>query len=158
MHIHLSFLNKNGDNLCENQDFFENIVAGLLKFLMNSMIFFAPNEFSYERFRDPDFFTPQTISWGGNNRTTAIRTPDCIIKHIRMEHRVPGNDAEIEEVLIAILLAAGHGCKYKLQAPEKIFGNSFDDQYNLPKIPKDILEVRKIPKITDIIDSNFDLI
>lgn len=124
-----------------------------MKFLPNSIQIFASTEDSYLRFRNADFFTPTTISWGNNNRTTALRIPESSSAHRRIEHRVPCNDADLEQVLYSILLAAGYGIKNKITpTTPKIFGNSFEPQYNLPKIPQSLREAQKFTSIENLIN------
>lgn len=155
LHIHFNLIDKKGQNVFINQrcKTFLYVIGGLLKFINNSMKYFAPNPHSLLRLRNSDFFTPTTISWGNNNRTTALRIPGSQPINRRIEHRAPSNHADLAKILCAILLAAGYGLKNKFfpNSPQ-IFGNAFDSQYNLPKIPNSLREINNITPIDHIIN------
>lgn len=161
MHIHISLLNKKGENVLrrvsENTESepMLNVIGGLCSTMIKNFINFAPHENSYQRFTsarnnfDPSLpmtaynNAPINVSWGGNNRTTAIRIPTSTInednRHI--EHRVSGADAKPEEVIEKILEGIYLGLKDNIQPPEKIFGNAYDKQYShLTPFPKSLSE------------------
>ncbi len=79
---------------------------------------------------------PTHISFGGNNRTVAIRMPDS--RPHRLEHRLSSPSIEPYIAIYAILKSILLG----LDNPDiinkipKTFGNAFDDQYNLVALPK----------------------
>lgn len=143
-HVHLNFLNSENKNVFDKMKDSESnhllySVGGLLATMQESMLFFAPTESSYKRFVQC-METPTTISWGGNNRTTAIRIPPSNAGPRRIEHRVSGADVDFYAATGAILSGAYHGIKHKLLPPEKIYGNAFDDQYGLKSICDTISE------------------
>ncbi len=164
MHIHLSLHDKKMKNLFaksgednETETMLYSI-GGLLELMEESMIFFAPNEDSYKRFTpiynkesETHNNAPTNISWGGNNRTTAIRIPSSThaseTRHI--EHRVAGADADPRQVLSVILAGVYHGIKNKIKPNERIYGNAYDRAYglvpyNLKPLPKDLATARKL--------------
>lgn len=164
MHIHLSLHDKKMKNLFaksgednETETMLYSI-GGLLEIMEESMIFFAPNEDSYKRFtpiynRESETHNnaPTNISWGGNNRTTALRIPSSThaseTRHI--EHRVAGADADPHQVLSAILAGVYHGIKNKIKPNERIYGNAYDKAYgsvpySLKPLPKDLATARKL--------------
>ncbi len=153
LHFHLIFLDKSGINAlikteddCESQTM-RHAVGGLLDTTQESFIFFAPNANSYTRFttdRNPQpglaehNSAPINISWGGNNRTCAIRIPastsNPALRHI--EHRVCGVDANPYLALGAILLGALKGIREEIEPyAEKVYGNAYDDKYDLVPFP-----------------------
>lgn len=156
LHIHISLLDSNGRNVFAKDGTKESdkmlfAIGGLCASMLESMAMFAPFEDSYKRFSQNDSSktlenAPINISWGGNNRTTAIRIPTSTEepeqRHI--EHRVAGVDAEPHAVLSAILLGISYGIKNKVHPPEKVHGNAFDKQYNLTPLPKNLDEARKL--------------
>ena len=87
---------------------------------------------------------PINISWGGNNRTTAIRVPDSKPEFRRIELRVPSANASLEKVIAFILIGALHGLKNENLYYERIYGNAFDEQYALQLLPKDLKEAENI--------------
>ncbi|WP_442578934.1 glutamine synthetase family protein [Mesorhizobium sp. ASY16-5R] len=84
----------------------QQFLAGLLKHLRDTHVFFRPTINSYRRF-DRGAWSPTDVSWGYENRTAAIRaitTPAA--SACRFEHRVPGADIN-PYLTIAAMLAAG---------------------------------------------------
>lgn len=132
LHIHLSLNAPDGNAFSENPALLEKAIAGMLHKLPESMPVFAPAEESRKRFV-PGFGAPTKICWGGNNRTTAIRIPGDSA-NLRIEHRVPGSDADPMATIQAIINAASYGINNDLSPGEKIYGNAHDNQYNRPWI------------------------
>lgn len=151
MHIHISLHNKEGDNLLEKEGDSDNdktlyIINGLLELLPSSMKFFAPNKNDYDRFIE-DKKTPSTISWGGNNRTVALRLPETTAtpQNRRIEHRVPCSSADPYKVLYAIVKAVKIGLEEKkLPKFDKIHGDAYLDQYQQQSLPKTLKQAKKI--------------
>src|SRR5690606_7941194 len=112
-------------------------LAGMLAALPESARVFAPYAESYRRF-DGSQEAPLNVSWGPNNRTTALRIPDSFSGFRTIEHRVPGADAPMAATLLAIMAGALYGLRQRLEPPEAIFGNAFDAQYasRLPPLPR----------------------
>lgn len=140
MHMHLNFINDKGGNLfakngnCESQSLLYS-VGGLLDTMQESIQIFAQSKESISRFEcSRDMNTPKHVSWGGNNRTTAIRIPaedkTLPYNNRRIEHRVACADADITSVTAAILFGVYHGLLNKIMPVDKIFGNAFDEQYS----------------------------
>jgi len=131
-----------------------DIIGGLCRTMLKNFMAFAPSVESYKRFsseKNPVHGedsplnaynnAPVNVSWGGNNRTTAIRIPassyDETTRHI--EHRVAGADADPEEVVAAIMEGVYVGLREKPTPPEKIYGNAYLPQYDhLQAFPKDV--------------------
>lgn len=148
MHIHISLHDKNGLNLfSKNHDssnneslYMQYALGGLLEALPESMKFFAPHTDSYKRFTDKQN-TATTVSWGGNNRTVALRIPSDTNTNRHIEHRIPGIDANPYTVISVIILAIMHGLENKLiPLFPKVYGNANDLQYlqtpyQLKKLP-----------------------
>ena len=96
-HVHFSLLDKNGRNVFDNgtedgSPMLANAVAGMLKAMPESALLFAPHFNSFRRLR-PDTHAPTSVSWGYENRTTAIRIPGGSNEARRIEHRDAGADA-----------------------------------------------------------------
>jgi glutamine synthetase len=91
---------------------------------------FAPNPNSYKRLCGGDW-APSTLTWGIDNRTTAIRAIPGQNKGTRIELRVPGADTNPYLAMAASLAAGLYGIKNKLKlktAPT--FGNGYKDTSN----------------------------
>lgn len=158
LHIHLSLRDMQGNQLfakhgdAEESVEMKHAVAGLLATLPEAMPCFAPLEESYKRYAmqrahlKAHYNAPATVSWGGNNRTVAIRIPTSThtpeSRHI--EHRVAGADADPYLVIAAILIGVMHGLSQKLPLTlPKIYGNAWEQQYSMPPLPASLAEARK---------------
>ena len=170
MHVSVSLWNSEGHNLFakdQEEDVeqqagetqaMQYAIGGLMAIMPESMIYFAPERESYERFqivkqgdvrRSRDwsgFQVPINVSWGGNNRTCAIRIPDStrFPEERHLEHRVAGADANPFLVCAAVLAGILYGFKEQLmpQSP-KLYGSAYDHQYDLEPLPLNIDEARE---------------
>ena len=149
LHIHVHLEDGAGNNLFykdeEFSDYLLYAIGGLLQLMNNYMIIFAPNKESYARFL-PKSNAPTTISWGINNRTTAIRLPNKPMNNKHIEHRVAGSDADIKKVIAAILTSIDYGIANKCDAAPPIYGDASLAQYNLPKLVGSLEEARVVFK------------
>lgn len=84
---------------------FRSYVAGQLHLLPELLAFFAPTVNSYKRLVD-GYWAPTQVSWGIDNRTTALRVIPGSSKSTRLETRVPGADVN---PYLAIAAAIGAG-------------------------------------------------
>jgi glutamine synthetase len=109
-HLHAS-LWKEGKNLFWNgdqpgpSDILRHFVAGNIARARELFPIFAPNINSYRRHVLGEY-VPSSASWGGDDRTVALRLPAPTPKAARLEHRISGADAN-PHLLIAGILAAG---------------------------------------------------
>jgi glutamine synthetase len=148
LHINLSVLDTNQNNVFAKHDDLEspillNVIGGLCLFMARSMVYFAPNPDSYRRYLFSDIDTPTTVSWGGNNRTVAVRIPTSCPINRRIEHRVAGADSDPYLVIKAIIKAVEYGIEYEIMPSAKIYGVAHDKQYSLPKLPISLKEAEK---------------
>ena len=130
MHMHFSVLDRDGNNIFDNggeegSDMLRHAVAGCLAAMPGSTLVFAPHENSYDRLV-PNAHAPTGIGWAYENRTSAIRIPSSGPKARRIEHRVAGGDVNPYLSVAAVLGAALIGIEDKMQAPEPIKGNAYD--------------------------------
>jgi glutamine synthetase len=140
LHIHLSLFDLAQHNIFDKVQNEESLyllytIGGICAALQESMIFFAPTPSCYDRLAGK-FDAPNTLSWGGNNRTVAIRIPD--VKERRIEHRVASAASNPYLVIASILIAANFGLKHYIMPPPKIYGRAYDAQYNLENLAKDL--------------------
>lgn len=141
LNVHVNLINSNNDNLFYSNkqkysDHLMHSIGGLCAMMKKHMVFFAPNDESYLRFQYPDIHTPITISWGVNNRTAAIRIPyfGSDFRKCRIEHRVPGADCNLEQVLTSITEGIVFGIENKITPPNRVYGIASDPQYNMDRL------------------------
>ncbi len=141
LHIHVNLWNEAGEfplaknpDSAEESDLMLAVIEGLLRHLQESMPIFAPNLEDKKRYK-PRSLSPYTVSWGGNNRTVALRIP-CSTANPwarRIEHRVPCANANPFAVLRVIITAIEAGILQNMRPElEKIYGDASDSQYGLP--------------------------
>ncbi len=153
---------ENDQNLFnEKNNLFLATIAGMLDSTQKAMIFFAPDEKDYLRFDQKNnenlhkkgkYCAPTNISFGDDNRTTAIRVPakksaqksaqqnDC-----RIEFRVPSANAQ-PHLSLKFLLDEIADAIFQNKAPQqeqKIYGNAFEAQYKLKKLPQNLQEAHE---------------
>ena len=108
-------------------------LGGLLATMQENMDVFAPTEESRARFASGDHI-PTTVSWGANNRTTALRLPYTGLPFRRIEHRVAGADADVAAVIAVILEGVLHGLENRLEPGPQMHGNASLPMYGLPPL------------------------
>lgn len=144
LNVHVNLLDFNNRNVFAAFDLQHLLysIGGLCALMKKHMLCFAPNDSSYLRYKYPDINTPTTVSWGGNNRTTAIRLPYTAgnKQKCRLEHRVPGADSDSETVFVALLKGIIYGIEEKINPPSKVYGIASDPKYNMDKLPLSINE------------------
>jgi glutamine synthetase len=152
LHVHVH-LEKSGEKLfwVEDEAISSHLgwaIAGLLQHMQADLAIFAGDAASLQRYQ-AGFNAPINVSWGFNNRTTALRLPDnnghltgldAILqmrqspnsrRYKRIEHRVPSANASIEATLNAILHAIYNGIKQQLPPPPPVHGNAYDYDLDL---------------------------
>ena len=110
----------------------QHYVAGVLYALPHLMPMYAPTVNSYKRLVT-GAWAPTTLSWGVENRTTAIRVINPYEKATRVELRVPGSDSNPYLAMAASLASGLYGIRQKLPLRVKITeGNAYAQEGNLP--------------------------
>ena len=137
-HVHVSIIDGKDANVFANgkeegSPLLHQAIAGALKALPDTMLFFAPHANSYRRYIDSTHVSG-TANWGYENRTTAIRIPNGPDAGRRIEHRVSGADANPYLVLAAILGGIAHGIEHQLTPPAPAVGNAHNVE--APPIPR----------------------
>ena len=141
-HIHLNFKHNYPSNNYQPIEELKFVIGGLLHTITDLMIFFAPNINSYKRYVTKSMDTPANISWGYNNRTTALRLVKDSESIPRIEHRVAGADAKPLETLTAILCGSYLGLKKRIIPMPPIYGLAFDPQYKKMAFPTNLIEAK----------------
>ena len=163
LQINISLHEKDGGNLFEfNHQILNNVIVALLDNTDFMMVFLAPKvedylRFSFELnrnlFKKGKYSAPINLSFGSDNRSCAIRVPP-VKKDVlnfkygrRIEYRIPAAGADSFLVISAILLVISHGIKNDLNPYKmgfkQIFGNAFDEQYEIKNFCQSLEEAEK---------------
>ncbi|MEK9660337.1 MAG: glutamine synthetase family protein, partial [Alphaproteobacteria bacterium] len=158
MHIHFSLLDKDGANVFddgsrEGSRMLHNAIAGMLQGMPETTLLFAPHANSFRRLR-PDTHAPTSVSWGYENRTTALRVPGGDPKARRIEHRVAGADANPYLAICGALGAALYGIENDLTPPDPYTGHAYSGR--LPKLPADWASAVNAFEDGDMVPQIFD--
>ncbi|MCK9893068.1 glutamine synthetase family protein [Frankia sp. AgB32] len=109
-----------------------SFVAGQLACMADFTLLFAPNVNSYKRLA-PGAFAPTGISWGRDNRTCAVRVVGSG-PGLRLEHRVPGGDANPYLAVAGVLAAGRYGMEHGLALEDGRVDNALTGA-GLPPLP-----------------------
>ena len=137
-HIHQSLWSKNlANNLFHDEadvnkmsELHKQYLAGQLYCMPHLLPMYAPTINSYKRLVE-GAWAPTTITWGVDNRTTALRVINTSKQHTRLETRIPGSDTNPYLAIAAALASGLYGIKNKLNldiAPT--VGNGYADKSN----------------------------
>lgn len=118
MHVHVSLVDKAGKNIfgetgAKGELMLKHAIGGLQATMAESMAIFGANPNASRRYV-PGNNVPMSTEWGHNNRTVAFRIPAGGPKARRIEHRVPGADANPYLAMAAILAGIAYGLEQKL--------------------------------------------
>jgi len=152
-HIHQSLWNREKtknlfyDAADENDmsDLHKQYLAGQLHCLPHILPMFAPTINSYKRLVE-GAWAPTTITWGIDNRTTALRVLHPSEAYTRLETRVPGSDTNPYLAMAAALASGLYGIKNKLELKiPATTGNGYEDKRNGSLAPN-LLEAASMMK------------
>lgn len=123
----------------EISDIMKSYIAGQLICLPEILPMFAPTINSYKRLVE-GAWAPTNLTWGIDNRTTALRVLTTGKKSTRIEHRVAGSDTNSYLAMAAALASGLYGIKkgLKLEIPATK-GNGYED-YSNGSLPKNLWE------------------
>lgn len=111
-------------------DLFKHYLAGQLYCMPHIIPMYAPTVNSYKRLVE-GAWAPTTITWGLDNRTTALRVLHPSKGYTRLETRVPGSDTNPYLAMSAALASGLYGIKHKLPLELKpTFGNGYLNKSN----------------------------
>ncbi|WP_207215389.1 type I glutamate--ammonia ligase [Rickettsiales endosymbiont of Peranema trichophorum] len=146
LHVHVSLHDDNGQNVygthAMGKEYLHSSIFGVLELLDQGIALFCHDR-DFARFV-PGMMCPTNISWGGNNRTTAIRIPISDDTRRRFEFRVAPSSADVKDVVAFLLIGIYHGFTNPHLSFPKIYGNAFDEQYALQILPKDLKMASKL--------------
>ena len=128
-----------GSEAYEISDIMKSYIAGQLICLPEILPMFAPTINSYKRLVE-GAWAPTNLTWGIDNRTTALRVLRNGKESTRIEHRVVGSDTNSYLAMAAALASGLYGIKkgLKLVTPATK-GNGYED-YSNGALPKNLWE------------------
>lgn len=143
-HVHQSLWDANAetnlfyDTNAENgiSELMQHYIAGQLYCLPHILPMFAPTINSYKRLVE-GAWAPTTLTWGIDNRTTALRALPVDAKACRLETRVPGSDVNPYLSMAACLASGLYGIQNKLALQPATKGNGYADLSH-GKLPCDL--------------------
>ena len=138
-----------GSNETQMTKTMQAYLAGVLYCMPYIMPMYAPTINSYKRLRE-GAWAPTSVSWGFENRTTAVRVIDGSEKSSRLEVRLPGADVNPYLAMAASLASGLYGIKNNLKlelSPTK--GNAYE-QSDLKPLPDNLLKATQMMKTSDV--------
>ena len=135
-------------------DIMQSYVAGQLHCLPHILPLYAPTINSYKRLVE-GAWAPTTLTWGTDNRTTALRVLCGSLKSARLETRVCGSDANPYLAMAASLASGLYGIKnnLKLEQPQTV-GNGYRElKYGI--LPKNLDDATQAMKKSELANQLF---
>jgi len=137
-HIHQSLWSEDktenlfysADDQYNMSDLHKHYLAGQLHCLPHILPMYAPTINSYKRLVE-GAWAPTTVTWGVDNRTTALRVIHTSENYTRLETRIPGSDTNPYLAMAAALASGLYGIKNKLPLNiPQTEGNGYEDKRN----------------------------
>ena len=127
----------------------QSYVAGQLYCLPHILPMYAPTINSYKRLVE-GAWAPTTLTWGRDNRTTALRVLTGSNKSARLETRVVGSDTNPFLAMAACLASGLYGIRHNLKLDQpKVIGNGYEEtRYGI--LPRNLDEATQAMKQSDI--------
>lgn len=155
-HIHQSLWDEKGTNLFYSEGdqhhistLMEHYIAGQLYCLPHILPMFAPTVNSYKRYVEGSW-AATTVSWGIENRTTALRVINHSKNSMRLENRVPGADSNAYLSMAASLASGLYGIRHKLKLDiPATKGNEYENKKSTP-LPENLHKATEAMKKSDI--------
>lgn len=155
-HIHQHFADTAGNNLFYDgnnangmSELLQQYMAGQLYCLPYIMPMYAPTVNSYKRYVE-GAWSATTVSWGIENRTTALRVINKVPAATRLETRAPGADVNPYLSLAASLASGLYGIKHKLSLQDAAVSGSAYDNKQLQRLPASLQEATSLMKSSGI--------
>ncbi|MDX2247291.1 MAG: glutamine synthetase family protein [Bacteroidia bacterium] len=156
-HIHQSLWDKSKEkNLFYDaadpfhmSELMKSYVAGQLYCLPHILPMYAPTINSYKRLVE-GAWAPTTITWGMDNRTTALRILTGGEKSARLETRVCGSDSNPYLAQAAALASGLYGIRHNLKLNQPgVVGNGYEE-YRYGVLPRNLSEATQAMKNSEI--------
>lgn len=131
LHVHQSLWGPDGEptghcpgEVGEMSAQFRSYVAGMLATIRDFALIFLPSPNAYKRLV-PESAAGTTATWGFDNKTLSLRVVCREAGSARVEHRVPGADANVYLTLAAMIAGGIHGVENELELPPATSGNAY---------------------------------
>jgi glutamine synthetase len=150
MHLHVS-LWRHDEPAFASADGAENVlmrqaVGGLLRHLPGIVLFGAPTVNSYKRF-EIGSFAPATVTWGGDNRSVAVRSLVESAPATRIELRTGAADAQPHWAIASALAAITAGIEDQDDPGEPGQGDRYRAGRPLPRTLADAAAAARADEI-----------
>ena len=127
----------------------KSYVAGQLYCLPHILPMYAPNINSFKRLVE-GAWAPTTLTWGVDNRTTALRVLCTGEKSARLETRVCGSDTNPYLAMAACLASGLYGIKKGLKLEQEAsIGNGYED-FRYGKLPHSLESATNNMKVSTV--------
>lgn len=127
----------------------ESYIAGQLYCMPYILPMYAPTVNSYKRLVE-GAWAPTTLTWGIDNRTTALRALPGSNKSSRLETRVVGSDSNPYLAIAACLASGFYGVRNNLRLDiAATQGNGYEDKQN-GLLPTNLWEATQAMKNADV--------
>jgi glutamine synthetase len=159
MHWHASLSDGDGRNAFTADDDsthprMAHFIGGWQASAPGAMALLAPYAHSYLRIARPDA-SPANADWGHDDRTVAFRIPQSSPSQRRLEHRLPGGDAN-PYLTLALMLGAGLIGMQQHIAPSPARGSSSAPTAPLPQNLEDALAaLENCPLLGEVLGAGF---
>lgn len=157
-HLHQSLSNRQGKNLFSGRkseayvsETMRRYMAGQLSLMREFTVIFCPTINSYKR-TVPGTWAPTNLTWGMDNRTTALRAIPSAGSGSRVESRLPGADANPYLVLSAALGSGLRGIERKSELPPAT-ANAYAS--NAPALPRNLEEATELFRHSEAAEAIF---
>lgn len=150
-HFHLSLRSLDGEPVLAGESahgtsaLLDRVLAAQVALMPELTLLFAPTVNAFKRLQ-PGAFAPTRAAWGRDNRLTALRLVGAG-ESLRLEHRVPGADADPYLALAGILLACRHGLEHDLPVPSPAIGAPGEQ---CPQLPGSLLEAAELFEASEV--------
>ena len=161
-HVHQSLWDAEGLNNCFHDDddpqkmsaTMRYYLAGQLACLPHMLPFLAPTINSYKRLVE-GAWAPTTLTWGLDNRTTAVRVLAGSAQASRLETRVVGSDVNPYLAMAACLASGLYGIRHELELEQpQTVGNGYEDRSH-GLLPANLWEATQQMKQSEVAEELF---
>lgn len=147
-HFHVSLEDVEGNQILDfsNREKIPNRTAQFLEGILLGcsplLPLYAPTVNSYKRLQ-PGSWAPTTVSWGYQNRTTALRVISESYANDHIEMRIPGADTNPYLVAYALLASGLYGIQKKLKLSHEVtIGNAYAEE-NILQLASNLADATK---------------
>jgi glutamine synthetase len=155
MHIHLSLVDKSGQNLFAGDPIsplFRHALGGMRETMPDFMAVWAQSANAYRRYV-PKAYVSLAAHWGFNNRTVALRIPHANGAATRIEHRIAGADANPYLVIASILAGMSHGIANEIDPGPAVEGDA--EMIEAPPLPTAWVNALDLFRRSEVVRSAF---